>query len=82
VVANDAREVFAALVSKLIERSTGRGWDYLLIGLHETDPLLPVLRGHTAAWYTTRLYLVCWADGEAVRLSLDGRPAYLELGSL
>jgi hypothetical protein len=54
----------------------------VLLGLHEADPLLAVARPHRAVWYTTNLYLVCWEDGEPLRASLDGRPPYLELGSL
>ena len=54
----------------------------MLLGLHETDPLLPVARRYQAACYVTYLFLVCWADGDTVRQALDGRPPYLELGCL
>ena len=55
---------------------------HLLLGLHESDPLLPVAQSRAAICYTTRLYLVCWEDGEPFRAGLDGRVPYLELGSL
>jgi hypothetical protein len=80
-VADDA-EVFAALLDALLVRSSGGPAAYLLLGLHEADPLLEVARSYRARWYTTRLYLVCWEDSEAMRKGLDGRPPYLELGCL
>jgi hypothetical protein len=80
-VAEDA-EVFAALLEALLARSAGGAAAYLLLGLHENDPLLEVVRSYRARWYTTRLYLVCWEDGEETRRALDGRPPYLELGCL
>jgi hypothetical protein len=55
---------------------------HLMVGLHEADPLLPVARKFAVACYTTRLFVVCFEDGEERRRSLDGRPPYLELGSL
>jgi hypothetical protein len=81
LVENDDPTVFAALLEALLARSRpDRG--YLLLGLHEADPLLAVVRAYRATWYTTRLYLVCWQDGEGLRAELDERPPYLELGSL
>jgi hypothetical protein len=82
VVADNDGEVFAALLETLREKALASTWDYLLVGLYETDALLPVLRAYGATWYTTRLYVVCWEDGEDLRATLDGRPAYLELGCL
>ena len=81
VEAND-RLVFAALLDSLLARAVGSKCDYLLLGLHQTDAFLPsVIRRGTAS-YVTRLYHVCWEDGEALRTRLDGRPPYLELGCL
>jgi hypothetical protein len=80
LVADDDAAVFAALLGASLARCEEA--DYLLVGLHESDPLLSVLRHRRATWYTTRLFHVCWDDGEVVRQSLDGRPPYLELGCL
>ena len=82
VVAGDDAAVFAALLAELRERAAGGSHDYLMLGLHESDPLLPVVRACSATWYDTRLFLVCWDDGEPMRRGLDGRPPYLELGCL
>src|SRR5207248_2839454 len=81
LVADDDPAVFAALIDAQLAR-VGGGAEYLLAGLYEADPLLAVLRRYRATWYTTRLFLACWEDGEELRQSLDGRPPYLELGSL
>lgn len=82
VVADDDLQVFAALLEAMQRAKAAGPWEYLLLGLYETDPLLVVARTYRATWYTTRLYLVCWEDGEELRTTLDGRPAYLELGCL
>jgi hypothetical protein len=88
------RNVFAALpvvagndpavLAALLETSLGRvkGFDYLLFGAMEQDPLLAVARRYATVEYVTRLFIVCWEDGEAYRRGLDGRTPYLELGSL
>jgi hypothetical protein len=80
-VAEDA-ETFAPLLDALLARAAGGTAGYLLLGLHEDDPLLEVVRSYRPRWYTTRLYLVCWEDGEGMRKGLDARPPYLELGCL
>ena len=82
VVAGDDAAVFAALLAELRTRAGGGPHDYLMLGLHESDPLLPVVRSCRATGYDTRLHLVCWDDGEPMRQGLDGRPPYLELGCL
>ena len=81
VLENDAT-VFEALVEALLARASGGSADYLLVGLHETDPLLPVARRLAAESYVTRMYLVSWEDGQSFRARLDDRPSYLELGFL
>ena len=45
-------------------------------------PILESGQEGQEVWYTTRLYLVCWPNGEEQRQTLDGRIPYLELGSL
>lgn len=82
VVAGDDAEVFAALLDEILARAGPGDADYLTLGLHEADPLLPVVRSYRGTWYTTRLYLVCWEDGDGLCAAMDGRPPYLELGSL
>jgi len=54
----------------------------LLFGVHENDPWQPLLRRIAPLCYTTRLFLVCFADGDTMLNQFDGRPTYLELGCL
>jgi hypothetical protein len=82
VVKDDDSNVFMALLDALRCHTWKSGADYVLIGLHAEDPLLPALRHIASAEYTTRLYVVCWEDGDAARLALDARVPYLELGTL
>src|SRR5262249_6359672 len=70
LVADDTLEVFGALPTMALPRLVDA--DYLLIGLHESDSLLDVVRRWPATWYPTNLFQVCWDDDEAVRRSLDG----------
>jgi hypothetical protein len=81
VVADDDPAVYAELFNAAA-RWLAESSRHLLLGLHETDPLLPVAAKHAAAKYVTRLYYVCWSDGDALRRSLDNQPLYLELGTL
>jgi hypothetical protein len=81
VVDSDPR-VLAALVGSLLVQARSRSVDYVLLGLHEADSLWPAARKFGGTRYTTRLFLVCWEDGESARRRLDGRVPYLELGSL
>jgi hypothetical protein len=82
VVADEASGCAGALLDVLLERAARGPWDYVILGLHESDPLIPALALKGAPAYTTNLYLVCWEDGEPLRQALDWRPPYLELGSL
>jgi hypothetical protein len=81
VVDNDP-VLFAALIGELCRRHAGGSWSHLLIGLHETDPLMSVAQRFAARSYTTFLYLVGWQDSDAARAAVDQRPVYLELGTL
>jgi hypothetical protein len=74
--------VFESLLEALLASAAGGSADYLLVGLHETDPLLNGARRLAAETYLTRMYLVSWEDGHSFRTQLDHRPAYLELGFL
>jgi len=81
VVDNDS-EVFTLLMRALLQQACSRAADYVLIGLHETDPLWPLPKAFGGTCYTTHLFIVCWEDGEAEFRGLDRKVPYLELGSL
>ncbi len=77
---NDAA-VFGALLRELMKQSRGRH-KLLVAGCHERDPLLRVLINYRHFSYFSRLYVVCWPDGESDFQKLNGRVPYLELGAL
>ena len=81
-VEDDDGEVFEALLETLLAQSAKSACNYLLMGFHETDALLPFLKERGTTSYVTQFYHVCWEDGEDLRRRLDGRPHYLELGCL
>jgi hypothetical protein len=74
-------DVFAALVAQTIERHRSRH-AFMIAGLHERDPLLPILRRYRHRRYLSRVYVVHWQDGAARFRALDQRIPYLELASL
>ncbi len=76
LVAGDDPAVFSALLDAACGSIPSES--FLMLGLHERDPLLPVARRSAAAEYVTHLYLVHWGN----RPRLDDRPSYLELGCL
>ena len=80
-VRGDDREVFAALLKRLI-RYKQRSFSFIMAGMHERDPLLPVLSQLRHWEYLSRMYVVCWQDGEPFFAELDDRIPYLELGAL
>jgi hypothetical protein len=82
VALDDDRQVFDLLLRNLIARASPADYDFVLVGLHADDPLLPVARSLGSHSYQTRLYLVCWDDGEDIYRAIDNRPPYLELGCL
>lgn len=82
VVRDNREDVLQAVISKARRQLLLRNIDFLLVGLHERDPLLETARKIATHEYCTHLFLACWADGEALVNSLDDRPVYLELGCL
>jgi hypothetical protein len=82
VVAGDDLTVFTSLLRHALGRLSERLVGHLLVGLHEHDPLLAAISQFRPTKYLSRLYQVCWPDGDALRGRLDGRTPYLELGTL
>lgn len=80
-IREDNLAVFAALLQAIIHQNAGQH-DCLMAGMHEQDPLLPVLKRYRHIPYTSRLYAVYWPEDREALLALDDRIPYLELGSL
>lgn len=82
VTADDRPDVAAALLQAAAVCLRQQGADLLLVGLHETDPLLPAIRSCSGREYVTLLYLVSWPDAAVDMAAVSARTPYLELGCL
>lgn len=82
VVSHDDPEIWRHLLHAAQTYRSNRAHRFVALGLHASDPLLPVVRRRAVMTYITEVYLVCWEDGEPLRQLLDSRPIYLELGRL
>jgi hypothetical protein len=77
---NDA-DIFASLINTITSERENK-YSFMMAGFHEKDPLLDILQKHKGISYSSRVYIVCWENGEKDRNQLDSRIPYLELGAL
>jgi radical SAM superfamily enzyme YgiQ (UPF0313 family) len=80
-IRNNNPQIFTALLAELMKRYSSN-YDFFMAGFHESDPLLTVIKHYHHFAYLSRLYIVCYEDGEQDFTSLDSRVPYLELGAL
>jgi hypothetical protein len=81
-VANDDPDIFAALLQQVYSLAAERGLAYLMIGLAERDPLLPIAQKYPHIAYHSRLYVASWEDGHDFFARLDNRVPYIEIAAL
>lgn len=82
-VRDDDMAVWRALLTELVAREWNRGTAFVAVGLTQDDPMLEQASALWGLRLSADLYLVTFdARGEEVRHQLDGRPYYVELGSL
>lgn len=84
-VRGDDPQVLLALLERIYTEHLNGPHHYLLVGLHERDPLAAAVRQLKAATfqYVSRLYLVCWDDRLDFVKGLDPmRIPHLELATL
>lgn len=77
----DNTEVFESLIDKACSDWSGRGHDYLLVGLSEEHKLAAVARRLASRELRSRIYLVHWPE-EKVMLPKNGRVAHIEIATL
>jgi len=82
LIENEDEEVFGSLLEHLLARAADEPVSYVMLGMHDSDPLLKCVPMAKSRKYTGGLYLVYWQEGEALRRGLDDRPIYLEIGTL
>lgn len=81
-IENNDPFVFRSLINTLADHYSDGKYDFLMIGLHETNPLLETVAPRATVQYKTQVFHVCWSDGASFRRSLDDRPPWYELGCL
>lgn len=81
-VDHDDLVVGRALLRRLYNDAVCQGYDYLLIGLHERDPLVGILEGYRQVPFTARLFCVYFEDGKAAFGQLDDHVPYIEIAML
>jgi len=81
-VDDNSEDVFRVILREIYNDAVADGYDYILAGFHEKDPLLDVAARYRHFAYSRRLYVVYWEDGMEYRRSLDGRIPYLELAAM
>ena len=82
-VRDDNPLVLDALLTHIAGEHAVRGGGVLCVGLHESDPLCQALQRRRALRYVSRLYWVCWDDGQKAFAELEpARVPYLEVATL
>lgn len=79
---DDDVNVFAGLLRELYNDHIAAGYDYFLLGLHESDPLRSALKDFYLTPFSARLFAVHFADGAALFESLNGAVPYVEIAAL
>jgi hypothetical protein len=79
-VADDDLAVMRALLSACMRSAYERGKAFLMIGLADDDPLLPIARRTLHITYRSDLFAASWSE-EPLRL-LDERIPYIEIATL
>lgn len=72
-------EAFEPLLQTALSRARHRGLDYLVLGLHQSDPLLPRARKWFHIPYRSELFSVSFGEEES---RFDDRVPYLEIATL
>lgn len=79
-VAGDDPAVMRALLQASVKNAYARGKAYLMLGLADGDPLLPIVKHTLHVTYHSDLYALSWSDGVVDRV--DGRVPYIEIATL
>jgi hypothetical protein len=81
LIRNDDTSVFQSLLAASLARTAKGPADYLLLGMHESDPLVPLASRLAAQSYVTHLYAVAFGRDNAPK-GIALRPVHLEIGTL
>lgn len=81
-VDGDDVAVFKTLLSALIHEAARRSYDFVMLGLPEGHPFVPVARAYHPITYQSNIYLAAWEDGLQDVAAVDNRPPGLEIALL
>lgn len=79
-VAGDDPAVLRSLIPSCVNTAYEQGKAYLMAGLADGDPLLPVVKRYLHVTYHSDLYALSWDDGVIDRV--DSRVPYIEIATL
>jgi hypothetical protein len=79
-VADDDPNVMKALLSVCVKNAYERGKVFLMLGLSDDDPLLPVVKRYLHVAYHSDLFALSWSDDPVKQI--DGRIPYIEIATL
>ena len=79
-VAGDDPAVMRALLPACVNTAYKHGKAYLMLGLSDGDPLLPLVKRYLHVTYHSDLFALSWSDGVVDRV--DGRVPYIEIATL
>lgn len=81
-VDDDDPEIFAALLRAVHNEAARRKCAYLLLGLAEDSPFLPIAQTYRPITYKSGIYLAAWEDGYEATARVDDRTSALEIALL
>jgi len=79
-VTEDDQSVMRALLSACLHNAYVRGKAFLMVGLADSDPLLPVVRRYLHITYHSELFAISWSR-KTISL-LDDQIPYIEIATL
>lgn len=81
-IENDDPQLFRGLMRTVYREYKSSACHYFIVGLHERDPLAPVLHEYRRIEASGRLFAVHYPDSEASFAQLDDRVPYIEIATL
>jgi hypothetical protein len=81
-VDNDDPEIFSALLRTLYNEAARRKYDYVMLGLADGNPFIPIAKSYRPIVYGSQIYLASWEDGFEEIANMDKRSPALEIALL
>lgn len=79
---DNRKDIFAALLRTVYRDQRGRGYHFLIAGLHEQDPLSQVLEDYRSIDAGGTLYLIYYPEDADYVSKLDDRTFYIDMATV